>query len=608
MAGSPAILLIKIIADASKARGEIDKVSGRMNKFKAGMAKLALPAAAVAGAITGLAVAAGKAASDLQQSEGAVESVFGKHSQQVIKWADQAAEALGLSATDYENLASVVGSQLKNMGTSMDKLAPKTDALIKLGSDLSATYGGTTSDAVEAISALLRGERDPIERYGVSIKQATIDAWEMAHGLKQLVPPTEKVAKAHGKSADAAAKAAPKYKKLTGQAKTNADAQATLAILTQQTADAQGQFARESDTAAGSQQRMAAEMENTKAQLGQALLPAMSAFARILGTVAQWVQKNRTLVLAVTAAVFGMAVAILAVNAALFLLSLSPAVLLVYAIAAAVAALVVGLVLAYNKVGWFRAFVQAAFALVGRAVQTVIGWIRLVPSALTAMARIAGVAINRVRAWLSPLNPLFAAIGRLAVAIGRAMRFAWSLILPVLRLIVSILKATLVPALRLVGTVLKAVLVPAFHILSVVIKSVLGWAIKGVIGLFKLFGKSVLAIIQGVTDTINAMADAVNFVVDALKHVVEWIKKIHFPKPPKWLSKLNPLGAVVPSLAPAPAVPMTRGLGGTVGATTGSATTGQPIQIFALDPQQTARLVQRLVHTADVRAGRKRFA
>src|SRR5690606_19832279 len=126
----------------------------------------------------------------------------------------------------------------------------QTNDLVGLGADLAATFGGSTSDAVSALSSLLRGERNPIERYGVSMNEATVKAKMAALGLDGL----------------------------TGEAEKNAKLQATLAILTEQTADAQGQFAREADTAAGAAQIATAKQEDMRAKIGTGLLPIYTKF------------------------------------------------------------------------------------------------------------------------------------------------------------------------------------------------------------------------------------------------------------------------------------------------------------------------------------------
>jgi hypothetical protein len=92
---------------------------------------------------------------------------------------------------------------------------------------------------------VLKGETDPIERYGVSIKQSDISARLAAEG----------------------------HSKLTGAALKNAQANAALGLVMDQTKSAQGAFNREADTASGVSQRASAMWENMKAKLGQGLLP-----------------------------------------------------------------------------------------------------------------------------------------------------------------------------------------------------------------------------------------------------------------------------------------------------------------------------------------------
>src|SRR4029077_20579711 len=135
------------------------------------------------------------AASRTQQAMGAVDTVFGKSAGQIKRWAAGAADSVGLAKSEYGELAAVIGAQLKNLGVPMDQVAGKTNDLVKLGADLSATYGGTTAEAVEALSSVLKGETDPIEKYGISIKQATIAAEMAKEGTDKLTGAAAKQAK-----------------------------------------------------------------------------------------------------------------------------------------------------------------------------------------------------------------------------------------------------------------------------------------------------------------------------------------------------------------------------------------------------------------------------
>jgi len=195
-------------------------------------------------------------AAELQQSVGAVDSVFKGSAGQMHEWAKSAATDVGLSANEFNELGTLIGSQLKNGGTAMDELAPKTKSLISTGADLASMFGGTTSEAVAALSSALKGERDPIERYGVSLNQAKIDAEAAALG----------------------------FKKVDGALSAEANQAATLSLIMKQTADAHGNFASEADTLAHKQQVLNAQWANGKARIGDALLPAVSGLTGALSS------------------------------------------------------------------------------------------------------------------------------------------------------------------------------------------------------------------------------------------------------------------------------------------------------------------------------------
>lgn len=201
------------------------------------------------GAAGAAAVAVGaktvKMASDFEQSSGAIDDVFKGGAAKMHKFANAAARTAGLSANSYNELATLLGAQLKNGGTSIDQLAGKTNGLIKQGSDMAAMFGGTTKQAVEAISSALKGERDPIEKYGVLLKQAQIDAEAAALG----------------------------FQKVGGSFSAEAQQAATLSLITKQTVDSHGKFGRKAETLQNKIQRLKAEVENFGTRIGTALLP-----------------------------------------------------------------------------------------------------------------------------------------------------------------------------------------------------------------------------------------------------------------------------------------------------------------------------------------------
>lgn len=246
---------VSVLADTSKFRRAMSNLGNQTGLSKlagaarnagaalAAMAKTAAVAGGAAGAALGL--KAISAAGDLEQSIGAVNVVFGRNASKMHTWAAGAASSVGLTRNEFNELGTLIGTQLKNGGTAMDDLAPKTNNLIKLGADLSSMFGGTTRQAIEAISSALKGERDPIEQYGVSLNQASVDAEAARLG----------------------------FTKIGGSLSTEANQAATLSLIMKQTADAHGNFSRETNTLQHQQQVLKSRLGDMAAEMGTKLLP-----------------------------------------------------------------------------------------------------------------------------------------------------------------------------------------------------------------------------------------------------------------------------------------------------------------------------------------------
>lgn len=239
---------------------DVDAVNAKSKGMESQLSKTggALKGVAIgAGALAGTALVAFlgdsvKAAGDLQQSIGGVDAVFKDSAKTVHDFGQTSAEAVGLSRNEFNQLITVTGAMLKNKG--IQDFTEQSLNLVKVGADLAAQFGGPTSQAVDALNAAMRGESDPIERYGISLSETAVNAQLAAAG----------VSKVGGA--------------FTEQQKTTA----RLTLIMQQSADAMGAFGRESDTLQGQQQRLTAEWEDAKAELGSALLPALTSVTEAL--------------------------------------------------------------------------------------------------------------------------------------------------------------------------------------------------------------------------------------------------------------------------------------------------------------------------------------
>ena len=568
-----AILSVRIISDSKEAAKGFSQAAGGVDKLE-GKVKGAATAMSVASAGV---IAFGKealdAASALQQSTGAVESVFKSQADAIKGLAADAAGAVGLSANQYQEFASVMGSQLKNLGVEQSNLVPTTDKLITMGADLASMYGGTTADAVEALSAVFRGETDPIEKYGISIKQSDVNARLAADGLDGL----------------------------EGEARKQAETQARLAILTEQSADAQGNFAREVDTAAGSAQIAAAEWENAKASLGEALLPIATRAAEVMADLAAKMAENPAVVARVAGAILGLTAALWAGWAAIKVWKAASAIATGVSIAWQVmtgrmvlgnasAAASAGVAASSSAAAWIGAglraagawslmavravgsFVMTVASAVASAASTAAAWIgaglraagawtlmaaRAVASFVMTAAGAAASAAATAAAWVASTARTIAAFiaqnavmlasrgAILAMAAGQAVLNAVMAANPITLVVAAVaaLIAVLVlaynrsetfrNAVQAAGNVGKAAFQGIANFVRNLI-STIGNLISRAGGIGGVF-RSAMSVAAG---AVNILMSPIRGLISLIESVIGAISRIRFPSPPAWLSKV----------------------------------------------------------------------
>ena len=204
------------------------------------------------------------AASDLEEATSKAGVLFGESLSQVQQFAEGAATSIGQSELAALNAAGSFAVFGSAAGLSGAELANFSTDLTTLASDLASFSNTSPEEAVVALGAALRGESEPIRAYGVMLDDATLKQHAMKLGIYD------------GNGA------------LTTQQKILAAQEAIF----DQTGAAQGDYARTADGLANSQRTLAAEMENFKASLGEALLPVMKT---VVGAVSDMLALFRAL-------------------------------------------------------------------------------------------------------------------------------------------------------------------------------------------------------------------------------------------------------------------------------------------------------------------------
>ena len=224
-------------ADIGKSlKGIGDKISGTGEKLTAG---ITLPVVAGFGAAI-------NSASDLGETFNKTQAVFGDASDEIVSFSENADQSIGQSQQSALDAASTFGIFGKAAGLAGSDLSGFATELTTLSSDFASFYNTSPEEAITAIGAALRGESEPIRKYGVLLDEMTLKNEALKLGLIT----SDKDA-------------------LTPQIKTLAAHSAIMA----QSSIAQGDFAKTSDGLANSSRIAKAQLSDFSAQIGTFLLP-----------------------------------------------------------------------------------------------------------------------------------------------------------------------------------------------------------------------------------------------------------------------------------------------------------------------------------------------
>ncbi len=238
----------------AQAQREFKSLSTTTQKAGFILQRALLPAAGAIATITQVIGPAIKAASDFEEATSKVNVIFGQASKSIKDFAATAATSLGQSKQSVLDAAGAFGTFGKSAGLAGEDLALFTTDFVTLSTDLASFNNTTPEEAVQAIGAALRGESEPLRRFGVLLNDATLKSEAMRLGIYK------------GSGA------------LTAQQKILA----AQAAIYKQTGDAQGDFARTADGLANSQRTLTALFKNLQIELGQKLLPVTTNFVNSL--------------------------------------------------------------------------------------------------------------------------------------------------------------------------------------------------------------------------------------------------------------------------------------------------------------------------------------
>lgn len=387
MAGKSATIAVKILGDSKGANKAVDSTMSKMDKFRSGMKK----ASVVAG---GVLAASGALAKGLVEQGRAARDTNGKIS--------SLTERLGTYGSDHQKVADRIISSAEKMSknTGIDDQAIKSAQTMLLGFDDLAESAGEAGGMFDRVTqASVDMEGAGLAPVGKASKDLARSLQEPDKGLRRLERSGISFTDQQKEQIESMVEAGDK-----------AGAQAAIMEKVEKTVKGAG------EANADAADKQAAKYQLLKDKLGQELLPAYDKFMGILGQVTNFAAQHSTAIIAVGTAIAALSAIVLGVQAGLvaynaimrtvqvvtkawtavqWLLNAAMSANPIALVVIAIAALVAGIIYAWNNVDGFKEAVVAAWEWIKETTEKV----------FTAVVDFIGDAIDNIAEFFTETLP-----------------------------------------------------------------------------------------------------------------------------------------------------------------------------------------------------------
>lgn len=317
MAGKTAILAVRIIGDASGADRALSQASSSADKMGRRVQAASRVAAVGLAALGAASLSSAKAAAEDQKSQALLAQTMQKNA--------------GATKAQVAATEAWISAQSRAKGVADDELRPALGNLIRATGD-TATAQSALVTALDVSAATGK----PLQSVSAALSKAYAG---QTTALARLIPGMDKAILASG------------------------DMDAIMAELARTMG---GSAATAAGTAQGKYERMKVTLGELQESLGTILLPVLGQFADILGRAATFAEQHTTAVQIAVGVLAGLAVAVLAVNAALKIYAATQAVITAATIIFRNAQLALNIALLANPIGLIIVAVLALVAGGGR--------------------------------------------------------------------------------------------------------------------------------------------------------------------------------------------------------------------------------------------------
>lgn len=371
--------LRRVQDEAQKTDNKLSAMSGKFSKVGESLSSIGSKLTTrVSLPLIGIGAASAKLASDFNESLNKVQVAFGKNSNDVEKWSKTTLKSFGIAQGTALDMSSLFGDMATSMGLNTDQASKMSMSMVGLAGDLASFKNIGIDQATTALNGVFTGETESLKMLGIVMTQANLQQFAYSKGINKNIQDMSQAEQV----------------------------QLRYAYVMDKTKNAQGDFTRTSDGTANSTRTFTESLKQLGATFGQNILPVITPIIQKLTDVVTWfgsldsgtqkvilgfggfivslglglvavgkissgigetvrvINLMRDSTVLASAATKVMTVAQTALN---LVMSLNPIGIVILALAA----LVAGFIVAYNKVDWFRNMVNGAFTSIKNAITTV---------------------------------------------------------------------------------------------------------------------------------------------------------------------------------------------------------------------------------------------
>lgn len=176
-----------------------DKLSGVFKPFNKGVSNAENSISGLRSSLSGLAkiavtAFAGKqlidygknaveSASDLAEAQNVVDVSFGKSADKMEKFADTCVETYGISKLTAKQTGSVFAAIGSGMGLAEDSATDMAVAMTGLSADMASFYNVEQDVAATALKSVYTGETETLKQFGIVMTEANLEAYALSQGI-----------------------------------------------------------------------------------------------------------------------------------------------------------------------------------------------------------------------------------------------------------------------------------------------------------------------------------------------------------------------------------------------------------------------------------------